>query len=218
MKLIDAIILILVFVFFYHLFKKEEKFVLPSTIISDPNMLDPNKSYIIYSRRTSNLKTNSVNLPLTDPGYNCPEFPDFLYQEAPGTPATCVTQNPSNPANIDFTKYGPSPLNPMSGAKIQALSKLKTTPWIPAKVGDNSYLAVRLINGRMQPFSIDGMNPYFRNTLLEATSDANNPFKVPVSFYDDLYTSPSDTTWQAQAFNALLNSNNLTRTNLSIPY
>ena len=59
----------------------KENFVLPSTVISDPNMLDPNKSYIIYNRRTSNLKTNSTNYPINLPGYTCPEFPDFLYKQ-----------------------------------------------------------------------------------------------------------------------------------------
>jgi hypothetical protein len=213
----DLILFLLGLLVFYHLFLKKENFSLPSGIISDPNSLDPNKRYIIYNRRASNLQQNSVNLSPTDQGYTCPEFPDFLYQLAPGVPAVCSTTAPTNPTNIDFTKYGPTPLGPALGSRIKNLSLLPTTPWLAALVGTNSYLAVRLVNGRMQAFSIDGQNPYFRNTLAEAQADVNNTFKIPVSYYDDLYTSPADTTWQANAFNALLKANNLTRTQLSVP-
>jgi hypothetical protein len=56
----DLILFLLGLLVFYHLFLKKENFSLPSGIISDPNSLDPNKRYIIYNRRASNLQQNSA--------------------------------------------------------------------------------------------------------------------------------------------------------------
>lgn len=195
----------------YKLFVSKEGFALGTDVITDSTKLDPRLLYYMGFRKTSNTKTPAIN-----GGASCQEFPDVVYKPVPSTPAVCKTTNVTGDNIDDNYIFGFDPNNKpvYIGSYLQKLSTLPTGRWVAVQgqANPDSFLAVRLFQGRVQCLSMDGVNCLWRGTLQDAQNDAVNPPANAALRYTDqvIYSDINNKGWPALGYRAARDAAGLT--------